>query len=88
VLFACPSLILHDAVVGEHLDDGGPVRQQPEFLGRAGLELAAVLDDGRADGGDAGFRSDHRAPAMYVNAPPPPPPAYSKRDACLPIPTR
>lgn len=47
---ASPSLVSHDPLVGEHLCLGGPIRQQFEFLGRARLELAAVLCYGRVDG--------------------------------------
>src|SRR3546814_13993639 len=57
----CPRLLPHDAVVGEHFGDGGPARQQIELVGRARLELAAVLADGWADRDDARFSSDRRA---------------------------
>ena len=48
-------------VIAQHFGGGGPVRQRPEFLGRARLELAGILHHGRADGDDALFRNARRA---------------------------
>lgn len=58
---ASTCLIPHDAVVGEHLGDGGPVRKHSEFLGRMRLEHATVIHDRRADRDDPRFRTDRRA---------------------------
>lgn len=44
---ACPRLIPHDLVVGEHLLDSRARRQAIEFVGRPGEEFAAVGDDWR-----------------------------------------
>lgn len=58
---AYPSLIPHNAVVGEHFGDSRPLRQQIELIGCARLELAAILDHRWAGGRDAGLRSDRCA---------------------------
>jgi len=55
---ARPRLITYDGVVAQHLGDGGPDRKQPRSLGRAHLELATVLDYGRAEGAEGNLSID------------------------------
>ena len=53
LLRARPSLIPHDAVVGEHFGDCRPIRQDIELVGCARLDLSAVLNKRRTDGSHA-----------------------------------
>lgn len=59
-------LIPHDAIIGEHSGDCGPVREQHDFFRCAGLELVVVLNDGWADGAAQQIRTAPRAAAQQA----------------------
>lgn len=65
-LSARPRLLPHDGVVAEHFGDRRLLWQTPEFLGRARLELAAVLHNRWADRDDPRFRTARRAAAQQA----------------------
>lgn len=73
-----PCLVAQNAVVGEHLGDGGAIRQHAKLFVGAGLDLAAVLDDGRTDGHDARLRTIRRAAAQQARC--------DREDGELPLP--